>query len=62
MRQKAKQQQVDLETGVKTLTKPFHETLREEMLSPATKPAVDTTATLTDTVKPKADSKKPLAE
>ncbi|MEH6471511.1 MAG: Sec-independent protein translocase protein TatB [Halopseudomonas sp.] len=33
MRQAAKQQQEKLEQGVGTLNKPFHESLREEMLS-----------------------------
>ncbi len=62
MRQKAKQQQVDLETGVKTLTKPFHETLREDMLSPVSQSKAEVAATLTDTVKSKVDSDKPLVE
>lgn len=62
MRQKAKQQQVDLETGVKTLTKPFHETLREDVLSPVSKPGAASVAVPPEAVKPKADSEKPLVE
>lgn len=62
MRQKAKQQQVDLEAGVKTLTKPFHETLREDVLSPVSKPKPTVAAVSADSVKPKADSDKPLVE
>tara|TARA_R110002095_G_scaffold167164_1_gene144998 strand:- start:858 stop:1208 length:351 start_codon:yes stop_codon:yes gene_type:complete len=58
MRQKAKQQQVDLESGVKTLTKPFHEALREDMLSSSPVPAKKST----ESIKPKADAEKPLVE
>ncbi|MFT5720912.1 MAG: sec-independent protein translocase protein TatB [Motiliproteus sp.] len=62
MRQKAKQQQVDLEAGVETLTKPFHESLRDEMLSPVSEPVASVAETSIDSVKSKADSKAPLVE
>lgn len=44
MRQAAKQQQERLEQNVESLKKPFHESLREEMLAPSTKAETQTTA------------------
>ncbi len=41
MRQSAKKQQERLEQNVESLTTPFHETLREEMLAPSTTASSD---------------------
>lgn len=67
MRQAAKQQQERLEAGVETLKKPFHETLRDEVLSPASKAesGLDSnpvSETASESIKPKAEADKPAAE
>ncbi len=66
MRQAAKQQQERLEQGAEILTKPFHETLRDEMLSPAPKDEPSSASsfvseTASESIKSKADTDKPAA-
>ena len=66
MRQAAKEQQVNLEQNLESMSKPFHESLREEMLSKSTAPSKEATVdseTADKSATPKPDSQtKPAAD
>ncbi|RDE18719.1 twin-arginine translocase subunit TatB [Motiliproteus coralliicola] len=61
MRREAKEQQEQLEKQVDSMTKPFHESLREDLLKPSPQPEATATTEASDApVSP--ESRKPSAE